>query len=109
MFAAWAMLFTAVLTEIAWGCFLKAISFFKTGPLFLAVPLILSCINMYLLARAMRVLPSGLSYIIWTTLGAVGIICAGVLFFGESFSKAQVFFCILCIVGVVGLKLCSPS
>ena len=62
---------------------------------------------MYLLARVMKTLPSGLTYAVWTTLGAAGVLIAGAFLFNESLNKGQIFFISVCIVGVVGLHLSS--
>ena len=75
MLSTWALLMVAVVTEIAWGCSLKALSYFSLSRFFALIPIALTCANMYLLARVMRTLPSGLTYAIWTTLGAVGVLC----------------------------------
>ena len=68
MLSTWALLMVAVVTEIAWGCSLKALSYFSLSRFFALIPIALTCANMYLLARVMRTLPSGLTYAIWTTL-----------------------------------------
>lgn len=109
MLSTWALLMVAVVTEIAWGCSLKALSYFSLSRFFALIPIALTCANMYLLARVMRTLPSGVTYAIWTTLGAVGVLVAGALLFNESLTKGQIFFIGVCIVGVVGLHLCSKG
>ena len=82
MSSAWVLLFVAV--EISLVCSLKAISYYSLGKIFIAVPFLLSCINMWLLAVVMRSLPAGLTYVIWTTLGSIGILLFGLFF---SFKK----------------------
>lgn len=73
MLSTWALLMIAVVTEIAWGCSLKALSYYSLDRIFALVPIALTCANMYLLARVMKTLPSGLTYAVWTTLGAAGV------------------------------------
>ena len=106
MLLAWGLLIIAVLTEISWGCSLKALSYFSFNRFFIAIPIIFSLINMALLAHIMRYLPAGLTYAVWTALGTVGIIIAGIFLFNEKINVYQVFFICLCVIGVVGLKLC---
>lgn len=77
MLSTWALLMIAVVTEIAWGCSLKALSYYSLDRIFALVPIALTCANMYLLARVMKTLPSGLTYAVWTTLGAAGVLIAG--------------------------------
>lgn len=105
MLSTWALLMIAVVTEIAWGCSLKALSYYSLDRIFALVPIALTCANMYLLARVMKTLPSGLTYAVWTTLGAAGVLIVGAFLFNESLNKGQVFFICVCIVGVVGLHL----
>lgn len=109
MSSAWVLLIVAVVTEISWGCSLKAISYYSLGKIFIAVPFLLSCINMWLLAVVMRSLPAGLTYVIWTTLGSIGILLFGLFFFQESLTKMQLFFALLCLIGIAGLKFCSRA
>ena len=61
MLSTWALLMIAVVTEIAWGCSLKALSYYSLDRIFALVPIALTCANMYLLARVMKTLPSGLT------------------------------------------------
>ena len=92
MLSTWALLMIAVVTEIAWGCSLKALSYYSLDRIFALVPIALTCANMYLLARVMKTLPSGLTYAVWTTLGAAGVLIAGAFLFNESLNKGQIFF-----------------
>ena len=91
MLSTWALLMIAVVTEIAWGCSLKALSYYSLDRIFALVPIALTCANMYLLARVMKTLPSGLTYAVWTTLGAAGVLIAGAFLFNESLNKGQNF------------------
>ena len=56
MLSTWALLMIAVVTEIAWGCSLKALSYYSLDRIFALVPIALTCANMYLLARVMKTL-----------------------------------------------------
>ena len=55
-------------------------------------------------------LPLGTAYAVWTGIGAVGTVIAGIVLFGESRSVARLLCILLIVSGIVGLKLCSdPS
>jgi len=100
---AWLVLGIAVVTEIIWALSLK---WAATQATWLAstVPVTLSFVNMGLLALAMRGLPAGTAYAVWTGLGAVGVTIFGMVLFGEKLNLVQAGFIGLIIVGVVGTK-----
>jgi quaternary ammonium compound-resistance protein SugE len=100
---AWLILGIAVVTEIVWALSLKWAAM-RPGLLVATLPIALSFINMGLLALAMRGLPAGTAYAVWTGLGAVGVTLLGVVLFGETLNLAQIGFIALIIVGVVGTK-----
>ncbi|WP_010164203.1 MULTISPECIES: DMT family transporter [unclassified Sphingomonas] len=100
---AWLILGVAVVTEIIWALSLKWAA--TAGSAYAAaVPITLSFVNMGLLALAMRGLPAGTAYAVWTGLGAVGVTIFGVILFGEKLNGIQMGFIALIIVGVVGTK-----
>ena len=61
--------------------------------------------SFFFLSQAVRNLPVGSSYAIWTGIGAVGTAILGVLLFGESFSAGRIISLAMVIIGIVGLKL----
>ena len=79
---AWIILAVAVVTEIVWALSLKWAATVATWQAS-AVPITLSFVNMGLLALAMRGLPAGTAYAVWTGLGAVGVVIGGVVLFGD--------------------------
>lgn len=105
---AWIILGIAVITEIAWALSMKwaATQGSWTSA---SVPLILNFVNMGLLAVAMRSLPAGTAYAVWTGLGAVGVAIMGVFLFGERLNPVQIGFIALVVVGVVGTKLFAAA
>jgi quaternary ammonium compound-resistance protein SugE len=105
---AWLILGVAVLTEIIWALSLKWAGTQATWQA-AAVPITLSFVNMGLLALAMRGLPAGTAYAVWTGLGAVGVAICGAMLFGERMSPVQIGFMALIVVGVVGAKLATPG
>lgn len=101
---AWFILGVAVITEICWALSLKWAATLGTWSAS-SVPIVLSFVNMGLLALAMRGLPAGTAYAVWTGAGAVGVIIGGVVLFGDKVSGVQACFMALTVVGLVGTKL----
>lgn len=100
----WFVLFVAVFTEIAWALSLKAIQA-NPSVLVIGTAAVLTVLNMAFLSFAMRGIPVGTAYGVWTGLGAVGITIAGVMLHGDPMTVKRIAFLGLIIVGVVGLKL----
>ncbi len=105
---AWLILGIAVITEIIWALSLKWAAT-QGSWLASAIPVTLSFVNMGLLALAMRGLPAGTAYAVWTGLGAVGVAIFGVILFGEKLNPVQIGFIGVIIVGVVGTKLFATA
>ena len=66
-------------------------------------------ISLWLLTQALRTIPVGTAYAIWTGIGAVGVATLGMVLFSESASPARLGCIALIVAGVVGLKLFSPA
>ena len=100
----WIMLLLAGLTEVTWAVAMKmADGFTKLIPsVVTVVGYILSAI---FLSYAMKELPLGMTYAMWTGFGIVGTAVLGVLLFHETMSITQVICVLLIIVGIVGLRL----
>jgi len=103
---AWILLGLAGLCEVGFTTAMKyADGFTKLMPsLIFAVLYIASAI---LLAQAVRTLPLGTAYAVWTGIGAVGTAIIGILLFGDPATAARLFFLALIVVGIVGLKVVS--
>jgi quaternary ammonium compound-resistance protein SugE len=100
---AWVYLFLAAALEVIMGLSLKFNEgWTRPGPSGLAVAAALGSI--YLLALALRSLPVGAAYAIWTGIGTVGLILVGATVFGEAVSGSRVLFLALTIGGIVGLR-----
>jgi len=99
----WLILFIAGLFEVAWAIGLKySDGFTKLYPsVFTAVCMIAS---MGLLAYAVKGLPIGTAYTVWTGIGAVGTTILGIFLFNESRDLVRLFFIFLIIAGITGLK-----
>ena len=100
----WAVLFIAGLFEVVWALALKeSDGFSKLRPTVLF--LVALVISMVLLALALRDLPVGTGYAVWTGTGAVGAAVAGMVFFGEAATLARLAPIGLIAVGIVWLAL----
>jgi quaternary ammonium compound-resistance protein SugE len=100
----WAVLFIAGLFEVVWALALKkSDGFSKLGPTVLF--LVALVISMVLLALALRDLPVGTGFAVWTGTGAVGAAVAGMVFFGEAATFARLAPIGLIAVGIVWLAL----
>ena len=77
------------------------------GVLSIGSSLVLTGLNMLMLSYAMRGIPVGTAYAIWTGLGAVGITLLGIVFFKDPANASRLAFMALIVVGVIGLKLTS--
>lgn len=64
-------------------------------------------ISMLLLVKATQTLPMGTAYAVWTGIGAVGTVLAGIFFFRESVDFWRVFFIATLILSIIGLKYVS--
>jgi quaternary ammonium compound-resistance protein SugE len=104
----WLILGVAVVTEICWALSLKWAATLATWQAS-SVPIVLSFVNMGLLALAMRGLPAGTAYAIWTGAGAIGVIIGGMILFGDKVSGVQAGFMALTVVGIVGTKIFAQT
>ncbi|WP_236478120.1 DMT family transporter, partial [Escherichia coli] len=66
-------------------------------------------ISFGLLSQAMKTLPLGTAYAIWTGIGAVGTALVGIVLFGESANPARIACIGLIAAGIIGLKLATPA
>ena len=101
---AWALLFLAGLLEVAWAVGLKYTDGF-TRPWPTVATLAAMIGSMVLLALAVRTLPLGTAYAVWTGIGTAGAVLLGILLFNEPATLARLFFVGLIVAGIVGLKL----
>jgi quaternary ammonium compound-resistance protein SugE len=103
----WLFLFLAGLCEIAWAVGLKKYGLTATvGGL---VTIVLMLLSFILLQRAMKALPLGTSYAVWTGIGALGTAMIGIFYFNEPRDWPRLLCIGLILLGIVGLKLMSPA
>jgi quaternary ammonium compound-resistance protein SugE len=105
---AWIVLFVAGLMEVGWAIGLKYTEGFTR-----LVPsvLTLACMagSILLLGLALKTLPIGTAYAVWTGIGAVGTAILGIALFGEPATAARLACIGLIVAGIVGLKLVTSS
>ena len=99
----WIILFFAGLFEVGWAVGLKYTDGFSR-PLPTVLTVAAMVISLGLLGLAMKELPLGTAYAIWTGVGAVGTVIAGIILFGESMALVRLVSVALIICGLIGLK-----
>jgi quaternary ammonium compound-resistance protein SugE len=103
---AWTYLAVAGLFEIGWAIGLKySDGFSKPVPSLLTV--VAMAFSLWLLSLAMKTIPVGTAYAVWTGIGAVGVAILGMVLFGESRDVLRITCLFLIVAGIVGLKLVS--
>jgi len=108
MAVAWIYLIIAGLFEAVWAIGLKyAEGFSKLWPS--VITIIAMAISLYFLALAIKTLPVGTAYAIWTGIGAFTTAILGVILFSEPIHFARIFFLILLLVSIIGLKFTAVS
>lgn len=101
--AAWLWLLVAAACEIAWAIGLKfSQAFTRPGPTAFTIVFMLA--SFYFLSLAMRDLPAGTAYAVWTGIGAVGVAALGILWLGEPVSLLRLASIALIVLGILGLK-----
>jgi quaternary ammonium compound-resistance protein SugE len=105
---AWTLLIIAGLFEVGWAVGLKYTDGFTR-----ILPSILTVLGMIasfvLLAQALRTIPVGTGYAVWTGVGAVGTAIFGIIVLGESRDTARLVSLLLIVAGIIGLKLTSRA
>ena len=105
---AYVQLVLAGILEIIWAYYMK-----KSAGFSLLVPSVITIITMILsfvlLSLAMRSLPLGTAYTIWTGIGAVGAFFVGVILLGEVISPMRFLAAVMIVAGIVLMKISSPS
>ncbi|MFY7734932.1 MAG: DMT family transporter [Bacteroidia bacterium] len=102
----WINLLLAGLFEIGWTIGLKQMDNHK-NTLWTAIFYISIVTSFYFLQQALKVIPIGTAYAIYTSIGAVGSVIIGMIFFKEPATLIRIGFILLIITGVIGLKLTS--
>lgn len=100
---AWLLLLMASMVEVGMAIALKA-SQGWTRPVPSAIGVGLALLSIFLLAHALKALPSGTAYAVWTGVGAVGVALFGIAVYGESMSPTRLLCIAMVIGGVIGLR-----
>jgi quaternary ammonium compound-resistance protein SugE len=100
----WVYLFGSGLIDVAWAISMKKAAG-SADYAWTLVSLGLLALFVFLLTKALQVLPLGTAYAVWTGIGAIGTVSAGVLLFDEPVTGARLLLIGLIVVGIVSLKL----
>jgi quaternary ammonium compound-resistance protein SugE len=104
---AWIVLIVAGVFEVVWASAMKhSHGFTRLWPSVVTIAAMLASFG--LLAWAIRVLPLGTAYAVWTGIGAVGAFVVGITFFGESAGILRIAAAILIVSGLALMKAASP-
>ena len=105
---AWALVFVAGILEVVWAYAMKlSDGFSRPGPA--AVTIVTMIMSFGLLSLAMRSLPLGTAYMVWTGIGAVGAFVVGVAVLGEDVSPMRIAAAAMIVGGLVLMRLASPA
>jgi quaternary ammonium compound-resistance protein SugE len=100
---AWIFLLAAGIFEIAWAVGLKyTAGFTRLWPNVATISAM--AVSLAMLGLALRTLPLGTAYAVWTGIGTVGTAILGIFLFGEPASFGRVFCVLLIVIGIIGLK-----
>ena len=102
----WFDLFIAGLFEVVWSTCLKYSHGF-TDLKFTLLTFAGMAASFWFLAHAIKALPMGTAYAIWTGIGALGAVIVGVVLFDEALTLPRLFFTALLLTGIIGLKMSS--
>ncbi len=105
---AWTLLVLSGLADVAWAVATKNPEGF-TRPLWSLASLAALAAFVGLLAQALKALPLGTAYAVWTGVGTLGTVVLGIVLFGEAADVARLACIGLIVAGIVGLKLVSPA
>lgn len=104
---AWIYLLIAGLFEVGWAISIKySQGFTRLGPSVATIALMI--LSFGFLSRALRTLPLGTAYTIWTGIGAIGTVFLGIVLFQEPIEVRRLTCIGLILIGVIGLRLVSP-
>lgn len=102
----WLILVAAGCMETIWAVLFKYThGFTRFWPT--AATLAAMAVSFWLLALALKTLPMGTAYVVWTGIGAVGVVVVGILCFGEAATWPRLASMALILVGIAGLKFFS--
>ncbi|MDE1997225.1 MAG: quaternary ammonium compound efflux SMR transporter SugE [Rhizobiaceae bacterium] len=101
---AWSLLLLAGLFEVGWAVGLKYTDGF-TRPIPTTLTVLSMIVSVALLGLAVKTLPMGTAYAVWTGIGTVGTVFLGIWLFGDAATPMRLFCIGLIVAGIAGLKL----
>ncbi len=102
----WIYLLLAGVTEIAWAVGLKYThGWTRLGPSLITGALMVT--SFAFLSQALKTLPIGTAYAVWTGIGAIGTALVGIFLFGEPRTALRLLFLAFILAGIIGLKATS--
>jgi len=104
---AWAYLLIAAAFEVGFTTAMKLSANGKWWPQVLFIVCVIGSFGF--LEQAVRTIPLGIAYAVWTGIGAVGTLAISLFIFGEPINRLQIFFIFMLITAVAGLKLSSST
>lgn len=103
----WIYLIIAGVLEVAWAIGLKYTEgWTRLYPSLVTATLMIA--SFYFLSLAVKVLPIGTAYAVWTGIGTVGAAVLGIIIFDETAEVGKILCIVLIVTGIIGLKLISP-
>lgn len=103
---AWVYLIFAGLFEIVWATCMKLSDGFSK-PLYTIITVATMVVSFWLLSLAMKTLPLGTAYTIWTGIGAIGAFVVGIVWMGDTVSAVRILAAVLIVSGLVLMKISS--
>lgn len=106
MIEAWLALIIGGFCEVGFVTMMKLSDGFRKLK-YALLTILFMIISLYLLSYALKYIPIGTGYAVWTGLGAVGSVLVGMIFFKESRNFLKLLFIFMIILGIVGLKIAT--
>ncbi len=104
----WLLLLLACIFEVIWAISIKySEGFTKLWPSI--ITLVATVLSFILLAQAVKTLPAGTGYTVLNGVGVAGTVALGIILFDESTHPFRIFCVLLIVVGIVGLRIATPS
>lgn len=100
----WVLLIVAGIFEVAFATSLKlSEGFTKAKPTIAFI--IFAILSFSCLSKTLDKIPIGTAYLVWTSIGAIGIVLVGIIYFNEPYSLLRMFFITTMVISIIGLKL----
>ena len=108
MITGWTALIVAGIFEVGFTTLLKLTDGF-TKYFYIALFMISAILSFYFLTQAMKTIPLGTAYAVWTGIGAFGTVLVGIFFYKDPASLWRIFFLTILIGSIIGLKIVSKG